>query len=335
MSSTEVGIPEWADDPDEGGADASVVAMLPAPPPPLGERRTEDDADAEPGRAPGRAPLSTGFVVAVSALATVSVLALWAAVFALVLSPVQEHRSQHVLHATLREQFALQTSPIGGTIAAGAPIGSIDIPTAGVHDLVFIEGTTSGELEQGPGHRRDSPLPGQPGVSVLMGRSVLFGAPFGRVARLRAGDVISVTTGQGTFTYQVDGVRRAGDPVPAAPTGDGGSLILVTSEAAPGAGGRWTRQAVFVDATLRSPSQPATGDRPTVLTAAETPMSGNPSALTALVGWLLALVVAAVALAWSRARWGRTQSLLVGIPVVVALAWLITQTASQLLPNLH
>ena len=36
-----------------------------------------------------------------------------------------------------------------------------------------MEGTSSGTLMSGPGHRRDTPFPGQAGVSVIVGRPVL------------------------------------------------------------------------------------------------------------------------------------------------------------------
>ena len=52
----------------------------------------------------------------------------------------------------------------------------------------------------GPGCRLDTVLPGQPGVSVLVGRRATFGAPFADLDQLRTGDLIVVTTGQGQFT---------------------------------------------------------------------------------------------------------------------------------------
>ena len=38
----------------------------------------------------------------------------------------------------------------------------MQIPAIGLHDVVIVEGTDSGDLRDGPGHRRDTPLPGQP-----------------------------------------------------------------------------------------------------------------------------------------------------------------------------
>jgi sortase A len=123
-------------------------------------------------------------------------------------------RSQQLKYEQLREHVADQTEKIGGTIDPGTPIGLIEAPAIDMR-YVVVEGTSSGDLRAGPGHRRDSPLPGQGGVSIIYGRAVVFGAPFERITELRKGDTITVTTGQGTFDYLVDGVRHAGIPVPA------------------------------------------------------------------------------------------------------------------------
>jgi len=46
---------------------------------------------------------------------------------------------------------------------------------------VVVGGTSAGDLESAPGHRRDTALPGQVGVSLIYGRAVTFGAPFGQL----------------------------------------------------------------------------------------------------------------------------------------------------------
>ena len=50
--------------------------------------------------------------------------------------------------------------------------------------MVVVEGTTPGEPDAGPGHLRDTPLPGQAGVSVVFGRRATFGAPFASLPQL-------------------------------------------------------------------------------------------------------------------------------------------------------
>ncbi|MFD1273890.1 sortase domain-bontaining protein [Streptomyces kaempferi] len=69
-----------------------------------------------------------------------------------------------------------QTDQQGDLLAPGTPVALIDIPAAHLHQVV-LEGTDSGVLTDGPGHRRDTPLPGQSGTSVLMGRAAAYGGP--------------------------------------------------------------------------------------------------------------------------------------------------------------
>src|SRR5207244_3658906 len=148
------------------------------------------------------------------------------------------------------ERFAKQTSPIGGVIPGRAPIAILRAPRVGIAGDVIVEGTTAGELETGPGHRRDTPLPGQPGVSVVMGRSTLFGAPFRHLAALRVAEAFSVETGQGRFVYRVERVRRSGDPLPPRLAAGASRLTLMTSERV-GA----DRRTVYVDALLDGASE--------------------------------------------------------------------------------
>lgn len=108
-------------------------------------------------------------------------------------SQVQEARTQHNLYATFRGQLAQAVAPLGSP-AQGSPVAILDIPRLGLHAVV-VEGTTAGDLTRGPGHRRDSPLPGQGGVSEIYGRRATFGAPFAHLPQLWRGDKITVTTG--------------------------------------------------------------------------------------------------------------------------------------------
>ena len=113
-----------------------------------------------------------------------------------------------------------------------------------------------------------------------------------------------------------------------------GRLTLVTATG-PGWRGRWApTQTVYVNATLTDKSVPAPTAQLAPITTAELPMHGDPGGLVPLVPAAAALLLAAVALSWTRARWGGWQTWLVGAPVVLALLWLTTQSASVLLPNL-
>jgi sortase A len=311
----------------EGAAEGLAgVAELPVPLPP---------ASAQPSSPkpvlprPARAPLPAAFFVAISVLLSVSGLALWGAFYTLVLGSVQEHRSQHLLNATFRGQYAEGTVPTGGRIAHGAAVAMLQVPRLGARHLMVVEGTTSRDLEAGPGHRRDTPLPGQEGTSYIMGRSRTFGAPFARLGALKKGDPITVQTGEGTFTYNVDAVRRPGDSLTPFDAGTA-RLTLVTSESIKGR----ARQVLYVDATLKGKALPPSTGRPSSIPVAEKQLQGDRRALIAVVAWLAALLLVAAVGSWGRSRWGRRQAVLVGLPVLVASLWGVAEAATHLLPNL-
>ena len=268
--------------------------------------------------------------VARGVLGCTALLLTWLVLFALVLSGVQESRSQKVLYAELRQQLAEATAPVSGPIANGKPIATLTIEAIGVRDLVIVQGTTSGDLTAGPGHRPDTVLPGQVGQSVLFGRSLTFGGPFRRVPSLALGDQIVATTGQGRFTFMVTAVRRAGD-LGSAPASGRSMLTLVTSEGR-GWGDRWAPDStVFVDATSK------TGAPVGAVSAAasyEAPMKGQHGELIKLVLWLQLLAVTGLAMVWASQRWGRTQTWVVGGAALTGVLWLATDAAWLLLPNL-
>jgi sortase A len=84
----------------------------------------------------------------------------------------------------------------------GEPAGQIVIPSVGV-DWIFYQGVALSDLKKGPGHYPDTPMPGQQGNAAIAGHRTTYGAPFGNIDSIQAGDEIYVTTVQGTFTYQV------------------------------------------------------------------------------------------------------------------------------------
>ncbi|HJQ06259.1 MAG TPA: sortase [Nocardioides sp.] len=256
----------------------------------------------------------------------------------LVISHLSEHRSQRLLYSQFRGELALGTAPIGQVdvdgrlLSIGAPVAVVSIPAIGV-DATVVEGTTGRALMSGPGHRRDSPLPGQQGVSVIYGRQAAYGGPFGDIGKLVAGDTITATTGQGTSTYQVVDVRRAGDQAPPLKSATAGRLTLVSATGTPFASGSIIR----VDADLEGKTQPT--PQPVLrlgsLTAAEDPLASDPS------GWLpmallLELVVAVgVLLVLALRRWGRWHTWIVAVPVVILLGIEIAQQVVVVLPNLY
>jgi sortase A len=86
----------------------------------------------------------------------------------------------------------------------GEAVAIIRIPKIGV-DKVVVEGTTVADLRKGPGHYVGTPLPGQIGNAAIAGHRTTYGAPFGNLDQLAAGDIITVETLSGSFDYRVMG----------------------------------------------------------------------------------------------------------------------------------
>jgi sortase A len=85
--------------------------------------------------------------------------------------------------------------------AIGEVVGRITIPSIGVHNFYFVEGTGIDELKRGAAHYPETPLPGQAGNAAIAGHRTTWGAPFHNIDKMRVGDTVVITTQQGTFTY--------------------------------------------------------------------------------------------------------------------------------------
>jgi len=276
-------------------------------------------------------------VVVGSALSILAALLLGLVIDVTVLGHLRQNRDQATDYAQLRLDLASGTLPIGqvgpdGTPApVGVPIALLEIPSIGLRQVV-VEGTTSKALMRGPGHRRDTPLPGQPGLSVLMARRAAFGASFSRIGSLRANDTFTVTTSQAKQSFRVLDVRRTGDPLPPTLAAGASRTVLETADGSP-----YLPQGVIrVDADLTSPVQPAPRRSfgYASLPAAEREFGSDSGALVPLVLKSEALVLAAVAFAFARLRWGRRQSWLAGLPVLLALGFTVADEVARLLPNI-
>lgn len=252
-------------------------------------------------------------------------------------SGLQQSAAQEQLYDELREQLAAGTAPIGPTdstgeeIAIGTPVAYLEIPKIGVEHVV-VEGTTAGALLDGPGHRRDTPLPGQIGTSVILGRRGLYGAPFDGLRELQVGDLITVTTGQGKFEYRVTGLRVDGAPLPPPAAAGEGRLLLMTA-----AGNRFLPNGLLrVDATLDGTAVggPARLISTTALPDRERAMGTDTSTLWALVLWLQAVILVSVGFVWAWYRWGRPQAWLVFVPPLCFVALGAAGETVRLLPNL-
>ncbi|HKR50361.1 MAG TPA: class E sortase [Pseudonocardiaceae bacterium] len=285
------------------------------------------------GTAPARSP---EYRLVGQALVMVPVLVLSFLIELALLGNLRHDRDQAQLAAQFRLELARGIAPVGPideantVLALGAPVALLEIPKLGLREVV-VEGTSSGTLMSGPGHRRDTPLPGQVGTSVVAGRRATYGGPFRSVDQLGAGDVIIVTTGQGRNSFAVIGVRHAGNPLPPALPPTGSRLTLVTAD-----GPAFRPVDVLrVDAALTGAAQSRPAQLPSqTMSAAEAVMAGDRSALLGAFGWLVLLVAVAIAVVWLRFRAGPWPAWLIGVPVLITLGLTVADEIAALLPNL-
>jgi sortase A len=300
-------------------------------------------------------PTDSRWYLPAAALGVASVLLLGFCLQLVLIGDVSYARAQRLALSQFRYNLARATAPVGQTftpqpkivgqaiagekvraVAApvpllyplGTPVAVMSIKAIGMVDAVVLEGTTPAVTQHGPGHERNSVLPGQDGWCLLYGRAWSYGGPFGHIDELVQGDQISVTTGQGKHTYSVTGVRRPGDPLPRRSAGQG-RLVLGTAD-----GPAFVPQnVVYVDAVLTSAIKPTPSRVALTLEPSEKILAGDSSAWFFVLLWVQGLTLAVLALSWARFRWGKAQAWLVGLPVLAVMGIGAANTIVQLLPN--
>jgi LPXTG-site transpeptidase (sortase) family protein len=283
---------------------------------------------------PGRRQLDMVFG---TALILVGLLLVGIVLQAVGVSFLRHARDQSVLYEQFRYSLADASAPIGQTdftgalLPVGTPVSLLEIPELGV-DEVVVEGTTSRGLISGPGHRRDTVLPGQVGASVVMGRQSVYGGPFGGLSTLAVGDVIRATTGQGTSEYRVSAVRHAGDPQPAALAAGESRLTLVSATGIP----FLANDVVRVDAELVGDPYPSPASVLLVgsLLESESAYASDDSGWLPLLLVLELAAVAVTAFTLASRRWGTWHTWVVAVPVSLFLGCTIAEQVIVLLPNL-
>lgn len=93
--------------------------------------------------------------------------------------------------------LAARQFPADGDALARLQIPAIDL------DKFVMRDVSVAALQVGPGHYEHSARPGYDGNAAIAGHRTTYGAPFGQIDELRAGDEITVQSADGTFTYAV------------------------------------------------------------------------------------------------------------------------------------
>lgn len=276
-----------------------------------------------------------GFYGRVALLAGVVILAFFTSFLGL--SQLQNMRDQQSLRSEFRYTLANGTAPVSGLapnqklLTPGSPVALLHIPKLGIN-AVIVEGTSSDVTVRGPGHRRDTVLPGQVGVSVIYGRQFTYGATFNNIGSLEPGDTITAVTGQGESRFEVIGVRYTGDSLPEPPAADEGRLTLVSAAGIP----LFPTGAVRVDAQLVGSAHitPLETLSYAALSENEEALRGNASAWPILALTLAFIFALVITFALLRRLWGTWQTWIVAIPVLLAVGSFAGLQVATLFPNL-
>jgi sortase A len=174
---------------------------------------------------------------------------------------VQEEATRQLEADLSQAEPVPETVPIGEEVVdryaeepapLGVPFGFITMPTIGVEDVVIYEGVDRETLMSGPGHMPTTPLPGQPGNSVLSGHRTTHGRPFFDLDLLEVGDPVRVRTRIGIHVYEVREILVvAPTDVWVADPREGAWLTLTTCEPKFSSRQRLVIQAEMVDGPNR------------------------------------------------------------------------------------
>jgi LPXTG-site transpeptidase (sortase) family protein len=251
-------------------------------------------------------------------------LAFGSLMFNQILGPLVHDRAATALEQRLASDLVNGVAPVSNPIAVGVPIGLIEVLNRDVRAVV-IEGSKAEQLAQASGHLIGSALPGQPGVSAILGRSKTYGAEFKNLDQLIVGDEVVVTTGQGVHTYEVIDitVRSARDT--AAFQGEGHMLILATVVD--------SSDRLVVRATLTSPVFPAGQATDHQTTLDELGLAGDSSSWSDLALWMLIAALLAAGFPIIVNQVGRRVGWLVVTPIAMWVALEVWTAISLMSPS--
>jgi sortase A len=120
------------------------------------------------------------------------------------------YREQQALHREWDRQQTLAASATAG--AAAAPVKDDGLTRVSIQkinlDVIVVEGTNHKALRIGPGHLKNTPVPGENGNAVISAHRDTF---FRHIYELEKGDDIQVRREGRTYTFEVTG-KKIVDP---------------------------------------------------------------------------------------------------------------------------
>ena len=117
-------------------------------------------------------------------------------------------RSQDALRAGFVPKIGNARPPAGdGDTLPGSAYAEIVIPRMNL-DMIVVQGTSTLDLEKGPGHYTGTADPWDPHGRVgIAGHRTTYLAPFWSLDKLGPGDAVILRTKYGTYHYDVTGSR--------------------------------------------------------------------------------------------------------------------------------
>ena len=173
----------------------------------------------------------------------------------------------------MRRRLAFLAGGLEHRAKDGSPVGRIRIPRIGA-SFVVVKGTSTSDLESGPGIYSETVFPGMAGTTAIAGHRTTYLAPFRHVDLLRRGSRIMLNMPYAHFTYTVVGKRVVAPTDVRAAVGNVGYTRLVLSACTPLFSA--AKRLLVYRAPRRAPCRSAPGRVP----AAQRP----PGAQEALVG---------------------------------------------------
>jgi sortase A len=115
----------------------------------------------------------------------------------------RDGKRQAVAAEDLEAVVAANARRLQRRLRLGQPLGRIEIPKLGI-EAVFVHGTRwAQDLSRGPGHYKETEVPGLGKTAAIAAHRTTFGAWFRHIDELARGDVIRLRLPYGTFRYRV------------------------------------------------------------------------------------------------------------------------------------
>ncbi len=223
----------------------------------------------------------------------------------------------------------------------GEAVAIIRIPKLDVEKAV-VEGVGVDDLQKGPGHYPQTPMPGQPGNASIAGHRTTYGAPFYDLDQLEVGDEILVRTLQGEFRYEVDRTSVVlPNQVEVLDPTEEARLTLTTCNPRFSAAERLIVSAVLSGAPAPAPpppppapsaTPPPTGELATETDLEGAALTGDPTARVPAVLWGILAAAVWLSITYTARHWRRWPAYLLGIPLVLVVLFVFFENVARLFP---